>query len=435
MAGGMLFRGGPDRYLRLRYEDFVADPPATVRRILAMVGMEDAPLPFVGPQRGSHHDQPQCRRQPRSASPRADHAAAGRSLAQRDGAAGPPAGQRAHVAPAAPLRVSAASRASRRPAAARPSSIAPRRRGRGRASSAPRAAPPPLGPHRGVRTARRGGRAQPGDSGSCRGRQVAVAPLPPASRRARHPGLSGRPAALGDEHARPGSRRRSRVRGAQRERPGRLRPLPPARRRCGPPRRHGEPARIRALQAALRLPPCRPSARHARHAVAGPCDLGISRCGRPRAIGGVEVRAEQPAHAPRHRGREGRGHVAGTAAVARRHWTRCRASTIRRCRQKLPRRSSGGSATASSSRSGLDRRDDVLLASYQDMLASPAPAMQAICRFLRLEYRPALIEHIAPRGPGGARPLDIDPRVRVLCDQLQSRLDEALRRQRDGRAA
>jgi hypothetical protein len=84
---------------------------------------------------------------------------------------------------------------------------------------------------------------------------------------------------------------------------------------------------------------------------------------------------------------------------------------------------------------GLDRREDVLLASYQDMLAAPVIAMQAICRFLGLAYRPALIEHISPRGPGNARPLDIDPRVRALCDQLQDRLDEALRRQRDGAAA
>lgn len=35
------------RYLRLRYEDFVADPPAALRRVLAMVGEEDAGLPFV----------------------------------------------------------------------------------------------------------------------------------------------------------------------------------------------------------------------------------------------------------------------------------------------------------------------------------------------------------------------------------------------------
>jgi hypothetical protein len=84
---------------------------------------------------------------------------------------------------------------------------------------------------------------------------------------------------------------------------------------------------------------------------------------------------------------------------------------------------------------GLDRRDDVLLASYQDMLAGPVVAMQAICQFLGLEYRAALIAHISPRGPGGARQLDIDPRVRALCTQLQDRLDEALARQRDRAAA
>jgi Sulfotransferase family len=84
---------------------------------------------------------------------------------------------------------------------------------------------------------------------------------------------------------------------------------------------------------------------------------------------------------------------------------------------------------------GLDRRDDVLLASYQDMLAAPVTAMQAICRFLVLAYRPALVEHISPRGPGNARRLEIDPRVRALCDHLEDRLDEALRRQRDGAAA
>ncbi len=84
---------------------------------------------------------------------------------------------------------------------------------------------------------------------------------------------------------------------------------------------------------------------------------------------------------------------------------------------------------------GLDRRDDVLLASYQDMLAAPVEAMQAICTFLGLEYRPALIQHISPRGPGSPRPLDIDPRVRALCEHLQGRLDEALGSQRDGAAA
>ncbi len=84
---------------------------------------------------------------------------------------------------------------------------------------------------------------------------------------------------------------------------------------------------------------------------------------------------------------------------------------------------------------GLDRRDDVLLTSYQDMLASPSAAMQHICRFLGLEFRTALIEHISPRASGGGRPLDLDRRVRMLCTQLQERLNEALRLQGEGWAA
>jgi hypothetical protein len=39
----------PGRYLRLRYEDFVARPEASVRRIAGLVGEEPAALPFVSP--------------------------------------------------------------------------------------------------------------------------------------------------------------------------------------------------------------------------------------------------------------------------------------------------------------------------------------------------------------------------------------------------
>lgn len=84
---------------------------------------------------------------------------------------------------------------------------------------------------------------------------------------------------------------------------------------------------------------------------------------------------------------------------------------------------------------GLDHRADVLLTSYQDVLASPESSMQRICHFLGFAFRPELIEHIAPRAPSGIRQLDIDPRVRAMCDQLQSRLDETLRLQAEGRAA
>jgi hypothetical protein len=86
---------------------------------------------------------------------------------------------------------------------------------------------------------------------------------------------------------------------------------------------------------------------------------------------------------------------------------------------------------------GLDRRQDVLLASYEDMLTDPVAAMLAVCRFLDFPYRPELIDHVAPRSAGGARRLDIDPRVRSLCADLQGRLAEALRnqRERDGGAS
>ena len=42
-----LWRRTPDRYLRLRYEDFVADPHASFERILELVGVT-AELPLAG---------------------------------------------------------------------------------------------------------------------------------------------------------------------------------------------------------------------------------------------------------------------------------------------------------------------------------------------------------------------------------------------------
>jgi hypothetical protein len=83
---------------------------------------------------------------------------------------------------------------------------------------------------------------------------------------------------------------------------------------------------------------------------------------------------------------------------------------------------------------GLDQRSDVLLASYADFLKDAASAMRVICAFLDLDYRPALIAHVSQRS-SGSRLLDIDPGVRALCDQLQGRLDESLHRQRQRHAA
>lgn len=43
-----LWAGDPNRYLLLRYEDFVEDPQGALRDILRLVGEEDAKLPFTG---------------------------------------------------------------------------------------------------------------------------------------------------------------------------------------------------------------------------------------------------------------------------------------------------------------------------------------------------------------------------------------------------
>jgi hypothetical protein len=43
----VLWRDRPDRYLRLRYEDFVREPLPAVRRIVALVGEAPEGLPFL----------------------------------------------------------------------------------------------------------------------------------------------------------------------------------------------------------------------------------------------------------------------------------------------------------------------------------------------------------------------------------------------------
>jgi hypothetical protein len=84
---------------------------------------------------------------------------------------------------------------------------------------------------------------------------------------------------------------------------------------------------------------------------------------------------------------------------------------------------------------GLELRNDVMLASYQDLLRDPPGAMGALCSFLDLPYRPGLVAHLRSPSSGGRPPLDLDPRVRVLCDQLAARLDDVHRQQRQKWAA
>ncbi len=434
MAGGLLFRGGPDRYLRLRYEDFVADPPGAVRRILAMVGMEDAVLPFVGPA---------------EARTTTNHSVAGNpdrlrsglitlrpddrwrsAMAQRDrrlvGVLTSPLLLRYGypLRPAVPMTAGGETIFDRAP------------EGEGAAGRAARR----------VRRHLRWGRTEGF------GRLVEEDELNPATR-ARVAAAKWR-------------WRRSHPRAAGLATPVYLVGL----------QRSGTNMLARGLDIAPEFEVHNENdravfdhfllrdddvvrrivmaSRHEYVLFKPLCDshrvdhlldtLGTPSPGRAIwAYRDVDGRARSAVS------KFGRNNLLTLRDIAAGKgegmWQAQRLS-----RETLDQITSFDYSTMSAETAaalfwwirnglffeiGLDRRDDVLLASYQDMLAAPAPAMQSICRFLRLEYRPALIEHISPRGPGAARPLDIDPRVRALCEQLQSRLDEALRRQRDGRAA
>lgn len=76
---------------------------------------------------------------------------------------------------------------------------------------------------------------------------------------------------------------------------------------------------------------------------------------------------------------------------------------------------------------GLDARADVMPVSYEQVVTDPRARLEAVCRFLALPYRPEVSAHVdtraAARGP--KPPLDLDPKVRVLTDELGARLDAA----------
>ncbi|HEX2235979.1 MAG TPA: hypothetical protein VHK89_06860 [Actinomycetota bacterium] len=74
---------------------------------------------------------------------------------------------------------------------------------------------------------------------------------------------------------------------------------------------------------------------------------------------------------------------------------------------------------------GLDRRPDVLLVSYDSFVAHPSAAMAAVCAHVGFPYDDNLVAHVERRTPRVPSRLDIDPRVRELCDRLAARLDEA----------
>jgi hypothetical protein len=75
---------------------------------------------------------------------------------------------------------------------------------------------------------------------------------------------------------------------------------------------------------------------------------------------------------------------------------------------------------------GLESRDDCLLVSYDRMLDDAEGEVRRICAFLDTEFQPAMTEGIARRGANAPAELAIDPAVRQMCSDLERRLENAI---------
>jgi hypothetical protein len=78
---------------------------------------------------------------------------------------------------------------------------------------------------------------------------------------------------------------------------------------------------------------------------------------------------------------------------------------------------------------GLNERDDVILMSYDALVADPEGAMGPLCKFLAFPFREDLVRHVEPREAPLRRPLVIDPLISRLCEDLHRRLDEEMEAQ------
>ena len=74
---------------------------------------------------------------------------------------------------------------------------------------------------------------------------------------------------------------------------------------------------------------------------------------------------------------------------------------------------------------GLNQRPDTILVNYDEYLSEPERVAIALCGFLALPYRKAMIANIDPRRPTQRPPLALDPRIRERCNALKERLDAA----------
>jgi len=78
---------------------------------------------------------------------------------------------------------------------------------------------------------------------------------------------------------------------------------------------------------------------------------------------------------------------------------------------------------------GLDDRPDVLLVSYDALVADPAAEMGRVCAFLGFPYHPRLVAGITPRPPAAPGRAGLHPEVAACCAELTGRLEAARRSQ------
>jgi hypothetical protein len=79
---------------------------------------------------------------------------------------------------------------------------------------------------------------------------------------------------------------------------------------------------------------------------------------------------------------------------------------------------------------GLHARNDVMLASYESLLADGASIMRTLCRFLGIGYEPVLVAHVNARMSPHRGALRIDPEISARSAELAARLEESEREKR-----
>jgi hypothetical protein len=72
---------------------------------------------------------------------------------------------------------------------------------------------------------------------------------------------------------------------------------------------------------------------------------------------------------------------------------------------------------------GLVDRRDLVVASYDRMIADPESTMRNLCAFLGLDFEDRLVAHVTRRRMASARPLEIHPEIRRRCDGVMERLE------------